>query len=312
MLQWLTGKKRVEGLVGLSVNDDRLSLAHVTRRRDEVFLEQCVRKPLAGVPSARDVLITLVDELKLEGAACSCVLSPGDYNIFLVEAPQVEPEEVRAAIRWKIKDLLDMPIDEAVIDVFSVPEDAFQGRNKMVYAVAAARSRIEQMISLVEMSGLSLHTIDIPEMAMRNISSHLIDDSNGLAFITLKESGSTINITKGGRLYLTRRINTVVAPDALTRDDWEMLRDRVALEIQRTLDYYESQMGQNPVNQILIAPRLNDTEAMMNSLGEALATPVGMLDFPHELPSPETITPEDKGACAMAIGAALRVDAEAA
>ena len=179
----------------------------------------------------------------------------------------------------------------------------------MVYAVAAARSAVEQLIEMVDRAGLSLATIDIPELVMRNISSQFVDDRNGLAFISLKESGSTMNISRGGQLYLTRRINTKVGPDALLEDDWEMIRDRLVLEIQRSLDYFESQMGQNPVNQVMIAPRKKDTESMMNSLGEALATPIGVLDYTYELASPETITAETKGSCMMAIGAALRVDA---
>jgi len=308
LLAWFGNKKRAEGLVGLSITDQRIALAHITRKRDDVFLENCVRRGIADGSSARQQLADIVVEAGLAGAQCSCVLAPRDYNIYLVEAPQVADDEVSAAVRWKIKDLLDMPVDQAVIDVFALPEDAFQGRSKMVYAVAASRTSVEQLIDTVDRAGLDLQTIDIPELAMRNISSHVMDDRNGLAFVSLKESGSTMNVSRDGKLYLTRKINTLVGPDALLQDDWEMVRDRLALEIQRSLDYYESQMGQNPVSQIMIAPRLKDTESMMNSLGEALAAPVGVLDYAVELASPETITPETKGACMMAIGAALRVN----
>ncbi len=307
MLQWLGRKKRVEGLVGLSVNDTRISLAHVTRRRDDIYLEQCVQHPLDGV-GARDGLARLVDELGLAGADANCLLVPSDYSIFLVEKPQVEEDEVRAAIRWKVKDLLDMPVEDAIIDVFHLPEDAFQGRKQMICAVVADKSKLEQKIELINRAGLSLSSIDVPEMAMRNIVSEFGDDSNGLAFISLKQSGSVMNITRGGQLYLSRKINTPVGPDALMESDWDMIRDRLALEIQRSLDYYESQMGQDPVSQIMIAPRQKDTESMMNSLADALASPVGMLDFYHDFESPESITGYTKGACMMVIGASLRTD----
>lgn len=203
-----------------------------------------------------------------------------------------------------------MPVDEAAIDVFPVPEDAFQGRNRMLYAVAASRPRIEQLIATVNRAGLELNAIDIPEMAMRNISNQFLDDRHGLAFISLKQSGSTLNITRNGQLYLTRRINTPVGSDALMQNDWEMLRDRLVLEIQRSLDYVESQMGLAPVRQIMIAPREKDTESMMNALADGLANPVGMVDFINEMPSRDGISAEVKGACMMAIGAALRNDAE--
>lgn len=281
MLQWLGRKNRVDGLVGLSINDRRISLAHIARRRDELTLEHCVYQDLAQ-QSLREGLSQLVDENRLAGADTNLVLAPTDYSVYLVDMPQVEAAEVAAAVRWKIKDLLDMPVEDAVIDVFPLPDDAFQARKQMVYAVAANRPKLEQSIEVIERSGL--------------------------AFIALKASGSMMNVTRNGELYLTRKINTQVGPDALLEPDWEMVRDRLALEIQRSLDYFESQMGQSPITQIMIAPRQKDTESMMNSLADALASPVGMLDFYNDLDAPQEITAETKGACMMAIGAALRTD----
>lgn len=317
MLAWFGNKKRAEGLVGLSINDQRIALAHITRKREDVFLENCVREALSagsrdGLKGARDRLPALVEELGLAGVNCSCVLAPKDYNIYLVEAPEVEPDEMRSAVRWKIKDLLDIPIEEAVIDVFPLPEDALRGRSPMIYAIAANKARVEQMIDVVDRAGMTLDAIDIPEMAMRNLTSAFADDSNGLAFIALKQSGSTMNLSRQGQLYLTRRINTPVAADALLQDDWEGLRDRLALEIQRSLDYYESQMGQNPINKILLAPRQSDTDTMTTSLSDALAAPIDVFNFADSLPSPDSISAELKGACMMVIGAALRVDNQGA
>ncbi len=313
MLELFGRRKRVvEGLVGLSVNDSRIALAHITRQRDELMLERCVREPVAGFGAASEQLLRLVTEQGLSGASCNVVLAPSDYSVYLIESPQVEPDEVNSAVRWKIKDLLDMPVEDAIIDVFNLPDDAFQGRNKMLYAVAASRPKVEQIIAMVNRAGLNLQSIDIQEMVMRNISNHFLDDSNGLAFISLKESGSTLNISRKGKLYLTRRINTRVGADVMSQNDWEMVRDRLALEIQRSLDYFESQVAQSPAAQIMIAPRERDTEAMMNALADALASPVGMVDFIHELPAREGISEEAKGAGMMVIGAALRSDIEVA
>jgi MSHA biogenesis protein MshI len=166
------------------------------------------------------------------------------------------------------------------------------------------------VVATVSRSGLDLHAIDIPEMALRNISNHFLDDHNGLAFISLKQNGSTLNISREGQVYLTRRINTPVGPDVMKQNDWDMIRDRLVLEIQRSLDYAESQMGLSAVSQIMIAPRENDTEAMMNALADGLANPVGVVDIEHEMPSAEGISAEIKRASIIEIGAALRVDDE--
>ena len=80
------------------------------------------------------------------------------------------------------------------------------------------------------------------------------------------------------------------------------------LEIQRSLDYYESQMGQNPVSRLLIAPRTRDTAALVSSLDEAMAVQVSALDFGAQLNGAASITVAERHACALAIGAALRND----
>lgn len=47
-----------------------------------------------------------LSKLGLENNNASYVLSPDEYKILLVEAPDVEANEIADAVKWKIKDLL--------------------------------------------------------------------------------------------------------------------------------------------------------------------------------------------------------------
>ena len=307
-------KKKVQsaGLVGLSVSDERISLAQISRgiTRESVspFLEKCASLELPSLQQAREVLSRYVDGQELKGSPCNYVLTPRDYNLYLIESPAVEPQELKSAVRWKIKDLLDIPAEEAAIDVFPVPEDAFQGRSKMLYVVAAQRSRIESIVELVSKCDLNLSSIDIPELAMRNISRQFLSDEHGLAFMDLRRAGSTLNMSRAGQLYLTRKINTQLDNNVMDSPDWESLRDRLVLEIQRSLDYYESQMAQNPISQMVLAPRVTDTQQMADSLSEVMAVKVSVLDYASRLDHADGIEPEQQQSCMVAIGAALRAD----
>ena len=51
----------------------------------------------------------------------STSLQIGDYTVLSVDSPDVPPAELRSAIRWQIKDLIDYHIDDAVLDVFDAP-----------------------------------------------------------------------------------------------------------------------------------------------------------------------------------------------
>jgi MSHA biogenesis protein MshI len=307
VLQFFKRKAQAGGLTGVSFGQRHFAIANVTRDRDQLFLAQCSRHEFRNPQNLRESLVEQIERLNLQGTPCNAVLAPRDYSLYLVEAPAVEPEEMRAAVRWKVKDLLDVPLDDVAIDIFPVPEDAFNGRNQMLYVVAAARSRVASVIELCRSAKLELAAIDIPEMAMKNISTRFSDERGSQAFIALKTNGSNMNITRAGALYLARTVNTQVPLDVMGTVGWGSLRDRLVLEIQRSLDYYESQMGQAPVKELLIAPR-PDGAMLATSLQEVLPVKVSMLEYEQRLESSPDIDAETKHASLFAVGGALRHD----
>ncbi len=304
-LQFFGKKSKSSSRVGLIVQPDRLAIAQLDDRNGAPYLLRCEVAPLDSPKSAGKVLAQLVKELELERQQVSYVLNPKEYHLHLVEAPNVEPEELSSAVRWKIKDLLDIKVEEAAIDVFQVPEDAYRGRD-MVYAVAATRARIEAIVSLVNGAGLQLAVIDIPELVMKNITTRYVDDSNGIAFMDLRRTGSTMNISHQGDLYLTRRINTQLESGVTQSPQWEGLKDRLVLEIQRSLDYYESQMGRGQINRIMLAQRPGDSEQITAELNSMLAAEVVSFNLAAELDSAVELTPELQQIAFGAIGATLR------
>ena len=304
-MQFFKKKAKSTDRIGLVVNSDQLVLVHMQEKDGAPYLANCKRVALQSERKAGEALTKLVKDLDLEGTQCSYVLNPKDYNLHLVEAPNVEADELRAAVRWKIKDMLDMKVEEAAIDVFQIPEDAYRGRD-MVYVVASQKSRIKSIVEMVTASGLELAVIDIPELVMKNLSSQFIEDRNGVAFMTLRRTGSTMNISRNGDLYLTRRINTQLDPEVMQSPEWDGLKDRLVLEIQRSMDYYESQMGKSQITRIVIAQRQHDTAEMIETLDGLLAAQVTALDLAEHLQGEVELTPEIQQIYMAAIGATLR------
>ncbi len=304
-LPFFKKKAKSSGRVGVSVTGDVMALAHLEMRQGVPHLRQCQTVEIGSAREAGPALERLVKSMGLDGEQCSYVLDYQDYSMHLVEAPNVEPEELRVAMRWKVKDLLDMKVDDAAIDVFPVPDDAYRGR-KMAYVVATQKAKIPAIVKMVESAGLELAIVDIPELAMRNVSSLYLKDNNGAAFMDLRRTGSTMNITRDGNLYLSRRINTQLDPEVMQSDDWPSLRDRLVLEIQRSLDYYESQMGKGQINRILIGPRQLDGEAMAEALNELLAAQVSPFNLADYLQSDVAFNSVLQQQALTAVGATLR------
>ena len=61
--------------------------------------------------------------LGLKGARVHVMLRPEQYQFLLIDAPAVAPEEVRAAARWQIRDLVSQHVDDLTLDVAEVDID---------------------------------------------------------------------------------------------------------------------------------------------------------------------------------------------
>jgi hypothetical protein len=72
---------------------------------------------------------------------CTTVLGGGEYQFMSVEAPNVPREELKTAMRWRLKDMLDFPVDDATIDVLDMPADPNAGRARPAERVRGGRAQ---------------------------------------------------------------------------------------------------------------------------------------------------------------------------
>ena len=61
---------------------------------------------------------------------------------------------------------------------------------------------------LLKAARLKISALDIPELALRNLTALLPEDERGLAFLSLGRTQGMLILTRGQNLYLTRRITT--------------------------------------------------------------------------------------------------------
>jgi MSHA biogenesis protein MshI len=225
--------------------------------------------------------------------------------MLLVEAPDVPDDELRAAVRWRIKDLIDFHIDDAVIDVFQMPHQGRGGPNQMMYAVAARTESVREQVSAAEDAGINLEVIDILELSLRNIAALLEDESRGVALLYLGSAGGVLLLVRQGVLYLTRRIETGV--DALSSAEGmrSELVAGLALEARRSLDYFESHYEQSSIP-VLYTAGLETWD--QDQLERELGISVRNVDLGSIFDTELVLDAELQRKCLPAIGAALRRD----
>ncbi len=315
LFSFLKRKTKVKGTTGVGLHPDGISVAGVEWNGEVPRLTRCRFFPTETVRQRGGVLAELTRELGLEGAHCSSVVEPGSFSLLLVEAPEVDITELRQAVRWRIKDLIDFHIDDAVIDVFDIPGQPERHRPKMMYVVVARFSAIREHIDLLEGGGLALQVIDIPELAQRNIAWMLPEDESGVALLHLGRSSGILTLTRQGDLYLSRTLDFGVdelLAESGGADGEEMSAglqrrlDGIVLEVQRSLDYYESHFRLPPINGLVLAPTGETIPGLLGYVGGQLGIPVRTLDLNALLESAEPLSDTLQAECLLAVGAALR------
>lgn len=195
-------------------------------------------------------------DMNLARHQCATLLGADDYQIVVVDAPNVPRNELKTAMRWRVKDMIDTHIDDVTLDVLDipVPEDT-PNRNHTMYVVAGRNEAIEARTRRFEDAGIPLSVIDIPETAQRNLAALYERDKRATALLYFDAGGGLLTINHFGELYLTRRFDIpfeqLGAADEAVREN---ARGRVLLELQRSFDHFERQFSAIPVTELLLAP----------------------------------------------------------
>ncbi|WP_438864651.1 MSHA biogenesis protein MshI [Neptunicella sp.] len=187
-----------------------------------------------------------VQQFGLQNSPCKVVVSHQHYQLFQVERPSVDESELRQALRWSVKDLLS-DNSEVVIDYFEHPAQV-AGTNK-VSVVAMPKAQVLELINHLSHANLQLDTISIEEMAM----CELFPNHDDAKIILGQHVGQELylNIIYAGKLYFTRRLKGYALLSSLTMEELQQgLLETLALEIQRSMDYFESQLHQAPIRKV--------------------------------------------------------------
>jgi MSHA biogenesis protein MshI len=301
-----SGVKFEAGWMSVVRHGDRIDLAHVIRaagKRPEIKVCDSFRIE----NSEADALSRLGQSRGLKRYRCAALLGENDYRLAQLDAPAVPAEERVQALRWRLKDVVDFPVDDAAVAVADIPTEG--GRQASVFAVVSPASVIGERMALFYEKKIPLEAIDIPEMAVRNVAVLFEEENRGLAFLALAQGYGLLTITFRGELYLSRRIE--IDSEALAKADEERRRqmlERLALELQRTLDNFDRQYGFISVSRLLVASDY-DCVGTVAGLVENLYLPVQAADLAMvaDFPAiPELRTAERQAQSLLAIGAALR------
>jgi MSHA biogenesis protein MshI len=332
--------------LAFSLHPDRLHWAVLDQRSSPPSLARFGMLPLpVGDDEAR---ARAVRALGLPATQAMAVLPLADYQMLQIEAPAVPPDELKAAARWRIKDMVSGHVDDVTLDVMQAGSP--QGLNhRQLFVVAASNAAIKATSQLAQASGLRLAVIDIVDTAQRNLHTRAAaaQDLSDRATACLMVHGAhgLLTICIGDELFYSRRLEwdptlaqvaaqsgeTVSAPSvqaepALAETGMQWAGDAMAyelgapdeiadvtprpvIELQRSFDVWERSWPDQPVAQLLLHTG-HGSPAVATYLQGLLGLRVQALDLAQALPGAEQ--GGDWGgehqACLPLLGALLRTN----
>jgi MSHA biogenesis protein MshI len=305
--------KKTDSWLAIVIQRDGIAVAGVAR--DPSGRPSVAQARFFEGASGSEPLEKVAREVRAAAGHCTTLMRPGEYQMLSVEAPNVPAGELKTAVRWRLKDVLDFPVDEATLDVLDIPADphAAVRAQRMMFVVAARNSMVAPLQKTFAAAKTGLSVIDIPELAQRNIAAMLEPEGRGLAMLSFDDDSALLTVSYGGELYLSRRIDIALAQ--LTDPDHERRVqgfDRITLELQRSLDNVERQFSFVSVSKLVLGP--SEVSGLDDYLSSNLYTPVETLDLGSLFDLEGT--PELAGKAAqqrflLPLGAALRNEGQA-
>ena len=135
------------------------------------------------------------------------VLDPRDYQILQIESPNVPPEELQSAVRWRAMEFVEGSPLDYTLDVLPVGAESARAAN--VIAVVAPNDIVRARMLDCEALGRPLSVIDVAETAQRNLlHAVLLSESSApnVAAALVADAGRALMIiTVQGQLYFFRR-----------------------------------------------------------------------------------------------------------
>ena len=303
--------RRKPGWLAILPQGGTLTLAHVVRVAGSPPQLRLLESFSAGNGVA-DALKRLRAARALKSYRCTTLLDEGEYSVTPLDAPPVPREERREALRWALKEMVSYPVDSACLDVLDQPAAGLlPGRSVGVLVVSAPESAVRARVAPFASARVPLAVVDIPELAQRNVAALLEDDNRGLAFLRVDERGTLLTLTFHGELVAVRRGETTTqqlsegSPEARER-----VRERLVLELQRSLDNFDRQYSHIPVSKVVLACSA-PIDGLLAALAESSYVPVQEMDLAAVLDlaaQPELRDPQLLASNLLAIGAALRSD----
>ncbi len=161
--------------------------------------------------------------LGLKGVDATFMLRSDQYQLLQIDTPNVPVEELRAAARYQVREMLQTHVDDVTIDVMRVGDGQQKGAGAgHSFVVAATNVVVKTTLDFAASLDCRVSVIDIQETAQRNLQTAMAMRDGSLerasaALILAEGQQAVLTISANEELFYTRRFDV---PDGFLTGTW--------------------------------------------------------------------------------------------
>ena len=238
-----------------------------------------------------------VDRNQLSGTPGYVAFSLDWYNLLQIDRPAVEDSEMQNALSYTVKELVGS--DEPLVFDYTDLAVPLAG-NKKVNVFAIPHNAVATVSRNMLDAGVILKQVSVAELA----ACELLPYSDEPMMVVVQEPGEevSVNIIKDGNLYVSRRLKGFENLGSFSEEELQMgLIDSLSVQIQRSMDYFESQLRQAPVRKVRLRLDTTHTAIVAQQINQLVPADVAAIDALVSATEPLAVSRLNMSALGMAL-----------
>jgi type IV pilus assembly protein PilM len=283
----------------------------------------------------------LLREHKVKRKQAAMGLSGHSVIVKKISLPEMTEAELEESIHWEAEQYIPFDIDDVNLD-FQIVEGGSSEEGKMdVLLVAAKKDKIDDYTDLLIQAGLQPTVVDLDAFALQNAweINHEVVPGRNVALVNIGAGFTNIGVLRNGMTSFTRDISiggnnytdaiqkefgmsaeqaervkvgqeAGADPEAVRRI-METVSENIAVEIQRSFDFFRATTADQDIHQILLSggsARVKQLDAFLTQrlkIDVQVSNPFQNLKVNPKKFDAEYLA-ENAPAAAVAVGLALR------
>lgn len=221
-------------------------------------------------------LLKPYEKLRLEGSPVDLVLGSNHYQTVTVDRPNLPESDLSSGIAFQLGDLVSFAPDEMVTDFYELP--FYPGAANKVVAVAASKELLTNCVNAIIDNDLQVTSIAIAELQLRKLYQQ--QELPVLVMFPLESGDYLAQIYQQGLLCFSRPLRGLRRLSEYSAADIELgALEPLATELQRSMDFFESQLRQRSISTIHLAVNHPSIGEIKSQLQNLLAVDIEQVDY---------------------------------